>query len=166
MKRLNRHYIKRFRFLLVLPIAAILVFCVLWFSGWFEEMKYIGSGYRGGTEESSNGHFFRNIKGRRDDYSIEFTSVEGTVYVKIYDTGREEPKPGLADDSGFIEIDSIEVTEPTTVEFDTTPYPEEHYCFVQVEAEEGAKCEYRMSFESWRSRGRDILVDLGLADAF
>lgn len=163
MKRLNRHFMKRFRFLLLLPIAAILVFCALWFSGWFEEMLYIGQGYQGGTEESSGGLCFRNIKDERKDFSIEFRSVEGTAYVKIYDIGGK-PEPGLIDDSGYVEIDSIEVTEPTTVEFNTTQYPENVYCVVRVEAEEGARYEFMMSFDAWRSRGRDILIELGLAD--
>ena len=163
MKKINRQYLFRYRFLLLIPVCAVLIIVVLWLSGWFDEMIHIGEGYQGGNETSNNGHFVYNLAGEETSVSIEFTKLEGNAGIMIYVT---DSKPD--EFFGYIDewmdkltlFEEIEVTEPGITSFEMHQYPLNRYYLITVEGDENSKYEYMMSYSDSRSRIRNLVIEI------
>lgn len=168
MKRLNRQHLFRYRFLLLIPVCVVLLILILWLSGWFDEMIHIGEGYRGGDETSENGMFFENMKGEESSVSVEFSAIEGSATIVIYDTNASPEElfahPPYTPHFQIIEnstvVEEIVVTEPGITSFEMHQYPLNRYYFITVKGEKNSQYEYMMSFSESRSRIRNIVIKI------
>ncbi len=161
MKRLNRQYLFRYRFLLLIPVCAVLIIVVLWLSGWFDEMIHIGDGYQGGDETSNNGMYFENMKGEERSVSVEFSAIEGSATIMIYDTnGRPEEILGHPWRENATVVEEIVVTEPGITSFEMHQFPLNRFYFVTVIGDGTSQYEYMMSCCDRRSRIRNIVIEI------
>ena len=161
MKRLNRQNLFRYRFLLLIPLCAVLIIVVLWLSGWFDEMIHVGEGYQGGDETSDNGMFFENMKGEESSVSVEFSAIEGSATIMIYDTNcRPEEIMGYSWEENATVVEEIVVTEPGITSFEMHQFPLNRFYFVTVSGDDTSQYEYMMSCVDRRSRIRNIVIEI------
>ncbi len=168
MKKINHQYLFRYRLLLLIPVCAVLIIVVLWLSGWFDEMIHIGEGYQGGDETSENGMFFENMKGEENSVSVEFSAIEGSAAIMIYDTNASPEElfayPPYPSYFQTIEnstvVEEIVVTEPGITSFEMHQFPLNRFYFVTVIGEGTSQYEYMMSFSNRRSRIRNIVIEI------
>ncbi|MCM1494954.1 MAG: hypothetical protein NC089_04065 [Bacteroides sp.] len=163
MKQFNCQKLFRYRFLLLIPLCAVLVIVILWLSGWFDEMIYIAEGHVGGNEESDNGHFVYNLAGEENLISVEFTELEGNASIMIYVTdSKPEDILGYKDEwmDKFALFEERKVAEPGITSFDMHQYPLNRYYLITIEGEDNSTYEYMISVSESRSRIRNMMIEI------